>query len=81
MINRYSRPEMTSVWTEERKFNAYLKVEIEAAAAWNELGVIPTEELELLTSTPFQVVFSNSFIVSCLQFLRHLFWVSQAKRN
>jgi adenylosuccinate lyase len=39
---------MNSVWTEERKFNAYLKVEMETAAAWSELGVIPPEEVELL---------------------------------
>ena len=33
---------------EEKKFDAYLKVEIEAAAAWSKLGVIPPEEVELL---------------------------------
>ncbi len=37
MIPRYSRPEMSAVWTEENKFGAYLKVEIEAAAAWSQL--------------------------------------------
>ena len=31
MIDRYSRPEMRSVWTEQNKFDAYLKVEIAAA--------------------------------------------------
>ena len=48
MIPRYSRPEMRAVWTEENKFNAYLKVEIESAAAWSKLGVIPAEDVELL---------------------------------
>ncbi len=48
MIPRYSRPEMSAVWTEENKFGAYLKVEIEAAAAWSELGVIPREDVEKL---------------------------------
>lgn len=48
MIPRYSRPEMSAVWTEENKFNSYLKVEIEAAAAWNKLGVIPEHDVELL---------------------------------
>ena len=48
MINRYSRPEMSRFWTEETKFNAYLQVEIEAAAAWSELGVIPKQEVELI---------------------------------
>lgn len=48
MIDRYSRPEMKALWTEENKFNAYLKVEIEAAAAWSKLGVIPENEVELI---------------------------------
>ncbi|MEG1556209.1 MAG: adenylosuccinate lyase, partial [Bacteroidales bacterium] len=48
MIKRYSRPEMSAVWTEENKFNAYLKVEIEAAAAWCQVGVIPEKEIALL---------------------------------
>ncbi len=48
MIPRYSRPEMSAVWTEENKFGAYLKVEIEAAAAWSQLGVIPAEDVEKL---------------------------------
>jgi len=48
MIPRYSRPEMSAVWTEENKFNSYLKVEIEAAAAGNNLGVIPEHDVELL---------------------------------
>lgn len=48
MIPRYSRPDMSAVWTEENKFNSYLKVEIEAAAAWSKLGVIPEKDVELL---------------------------------
>ena len=28
MIERYSRPQMRAIWTEENKFDAYLKVEI-----------------------------------------------------
>ena len=48
MIPRYSRPEMSAVWTEDNKFNAYLKVEIEAAAAWSELGVVPAEDVQKL---------------------------------
>lgn len=46
MINRYSRPEMSALWTEEAKFNAYLQVEVEAAAAWSQLGIIPVEDVE-----------------------------------
>ena len=39
---------MSAVWTEENKFGAYLKVEIEAAAAWSQLGVIPAEDVQKL---------------------------------
>lgn len=48
MINRYSRAEMNAVWTEKSKFDAYLKVEIEAAAAWSKLGVIPEKDVALI---------------------------------
>lgn len=46
MIERYSRAQMRKVWTEENKFNAYLKVEILADRAWSELGVIPKEDVD-----------------------------------
>lgn len=48
MIERYSRPEMRAIWTEENKFNAYLKVELLSAEAWRELGVVPAEDIEKL---------------------------------
>lgn len=48
MIDRYSRPEMRAIWTEENKFNAYLKVELYAAEAWKELGVVPQEDIDKL---------------------------------
>jgi adenylosuccinate lyase len=47
---------MSAVWTEENKFGAYLKVEIEAAAAWSKLDVIPAEDVEKLrTKATFDV--------------------------
>ncbi|MDE7381717.1 MAG: adenylosuccinate lyase [Muribaculaceae bacterium] len=45
MIERYGRDIMRQVWTEENKFNAYLKVELLAAEAWSELGVVPKEDI------------------------------------
>jgi adenylosuccinate lyase len=48
MIERYSRPEMSAIWTEENKFKAWLEVEILACEAWAELGVIPKEDVTLL---------------------------------
>ena len=50
MIERYGREVMRQVWTEENKFNAYLKVELLAAEAWCELGVVPREDVEKLNA-------------------------------
>lgn len=46
MIDRYTRPEMGAIWTDENRFNAWLEVEILAVEAWAELGVIPREDAE-----------------------------------
>ena len=46
MIERYTRPEMGAIWTEENKYRAWLEVEILACEAWAELGEIPKEDVE-----------------------------------
>ncbi|ANB59280.1 adenylosuccinate lyase [Anoxybacteroides amylolyticum] len=46
MIERYTRPEMGAIWTEENRFKAWLEVEILACEAWAELGIIPKEDVE-----------------------------------
>ncbi|WP_040932005.1 adenylosuccinate lyase [Paenibacillus larvae] len=48
MLERYTRPEMGRIWTEENKFKAWLEVEILACEAWAELGVIPKEDARKL---------------------------------
>ena len=48
MIDRYTRPEMGAIWTEENRFNAWLEVEILACEAWAELGEIPKEDVQKL---------------------------------
>jgi adenylosuccinate lyase len=48
MIERYSRPEMAGIWTEENKFKAWLEVEILSCEAWSELGIIPKEDVKTL---------------------------------
>ncbi len=45
MIERYSRKVMRDIWTEENKLNAFLKVEILNAKAWEVLGVVPHEDI------------------------------------
>jgi adenylosuccinate lyase len=41
VIARYSRPEMTSVWSEEAKLARWLAVELAAVEAWARVGMIP----------------------------------------
>ena len=43
MIERYSRPQMKRIWSDENKFHKWLDVEIAVCDAWAELGVIPRE--------------------------------------
>ena len=48
MIDRYTRPEMATLWSEHEQFQAWLEVELAACAAWSEIGVIPHEDVEKL---------------------------------
>ncbi|MFS8640720.1 MAG: adenylosuccinate lyase [Symbiobacteriaceae bacterium] len=41
MIERYTRPAMGRIWTLEHKYETWLRVEILALEAWEELGVVP----------------------------------------
>jgi adenylosuccinate lyase len=48
MIQRYSRPEMARIWSEENKFATWLRVEIAASEVLAERGVVPKEALEAI---------------------------------
>ena len=48
MISRYTRPEMAAIWTDEKKFECWLAVELAADEAWAKLGHIPAEDVEKL---------------------------------
>ena len=45
MIERYSRPQMKKIWSEENKFDQWFKVEIAVCEAWAELGEIPRKDI------------------------------------
>ena len=45
MIDRYQTPEMKKIWSEENKYNNWLKVEILALEAYQKLGKIPSDDL------------------------------------
>jgi adenylosuccinate lyase len=44
VIDRYTRPEMGAVWSEQRKLETWLEVELAAVDGLAELGVVPAED-------------------------------------
>lgn len=48
MISRYSRPEMSSLWTDEAKYANWLRVEIAVCEAWADYGRIPAKAVKAI---------------------------------
>jgi adenylosuccinate lyase len=48
MIPRYSRPEMSRLWSDENRFGAWLAVEIAATEVLTDRGVVPREALDAI---------------------------------
>ena len=56
MIDRYTRPEMGQIWTEENKYRCWLRVEAAASAVLAEDGIIPAEAAQAIeTRATFSV--------------------------
>ena len=53
MIDRYSRPRMKQVWSDENKYNKWLDVELAVCEAWTDDGVIPSSDMEKLRSANY----------------------------
>ncbi len=45
MIARYSRPEMTRIWSQEAKYEAWLRVELAVCEVYGRRGIIPVDAL------------------------------------
>jgi adenylosuccinate lyase len=43
MIPRYTRPEMAKIWTDQRKFQTWLQIELLVCEALSQIGQIPAE--------------------------------------
>lgn len=48
MIDRYTRPEMAAIWSLENKYRLWLDIEIAVCEAQAQLGVVPTEAVEVI---------------------------------
>jgi len=44
MIPRYSRPEMTAIWSAENRYRIWWQIEVSAAEAMGKIGMIPAED-------------------------------------
>ncbi len=53
MIDRYSRPAMKRVWSEENKYRKWLDVELAVAEAWAEQGVVPQDDMARLRQAEY----------------------------
>jgi adenylosuccinate lyase len=62
MIERYSRPQMKEIWSEENKFDLWLKVEIAVCQAWAELGRIPKEVMPKIRKASYKLERVTEFL-------------------
>jgi len=51
MIERYTRPEMGAIWTDENRFQKWLDVEIAVCEVHADMGTIPREAVEKIKRT------------------------------
>jgi adenylosuccinate lyase len=51
VIARYTRPEIGAVWSQQRKLECWLEVELAATEAWAEESVVPAEAAEAVRSS------------------------------
>ncbi len=50
MIQRYSRPEMREIWSEQRKLEIWLQIELLASEALVKEGVVPMKDFKIMKS-------------------------------
>ena len=55
MIERYTRPEMAQIWSEQSKMAAWLRVELLVCEAWGREGVIPADAVERIRTASLNV--------------------------
>ncbi len=55
MLDRYSLPDMTRVWSVENRLNAWLAVEIAVCEGWAKVGRIPTEAMPAIRAATYDL--------------------------
>ena len=62
MIPRYALPEMTAVWSDQHKFETWLRVELAVTEAWGDHGLVPPEDVEKIRGASIDVNDINRYI-------------------
>jgi adenylosuccinate lyase len=55
MIERYTRPDMAQVWSEENKFESWLRVELLVCEGWAREGAISPEDMEKIRDATYDI--------------------------
>ena len=55
MIERYTRPGMKRVWSEESKYDRWLDIELAVCEAWCDEGVVPGSDMEALRGATYNM--------------------------
>ncbi len=55
MIERYTRPEMAALWSEEHKLDTWLRVEILVCEGWAREGAIPEEAMAAIRNASYDL--------------------------
>ena len=48
MVPRYSRPEMTAIWSAENRYRIWWQIEVFAADAMGKIGMIPADDAKTI---------------------------------
>lgn len=53
VIDRYSRPDMKRIWSDDNKYQQWLNVELAVCQGWTAAGIIPLDDMKLLTKASY----------------------------
>ncbi len=68
MIDRYALPEMKRIWSDEHRFEIWMKVELLVLEAWSELGLLPREQVDNIRK---KIVFSREKMAEIEKITKH----------
>jgi adenylosuccinate lyase len=71
MIPRYSRPEMTAIWSPETRFKLWFEIEAHALDAMAEIGMVPKSAAKAVRKNSKGIVFDAARIDEIEREVKH----------